>query len=225
MCWFTQTSTLISFSLILLNCSMKEALYAQHTAALYAQQTASISFTNDDMLIGTSAHNRLLYVTGVCDTMRINRILVDPGSSINLLSLNTLKSLSFSVRRLSTEKISIHGFDHKSRKALGAITLPLKFGDLETEAQFDVIDAETSYKALLGRPWLHENLVVPSTLHQCMKYIKDDEQRRIDDDIAEDKLSNALDVSSNYSLVSHCWCAPKRIPFIQYCVNELLGGR
>ena len=33
-----------------------------------------------------------------------------------------------------------------------------------------MIDAATSYNALIGRQWLHENGVVPSTLHQCIKY-------------------------------------------------------
>src|ERR1700734_2621123 len=37
-----------------------------------------------------------------------------------------------------------------------------------------VIDAEMSYNMLLGRPWIHANWIVPSTLHQCFKYI--DEQ-------------------------------------------------
>lgn len=68
-------------------------------------------------------------------------------------------------------------------RALGAVTLPLRFGSLNTQTKFYVIDAETSYKALLGRPWLHENYVVPSTLHQCMKYVKDGKQRRINGDI------------------------------------------
>ena len=33
-----------------------------------------------------------------------------------------------------------------------------------------VIDADTSYNSLLGRPWIHRNSIVPSTLHQVMKY-------------------------------------------------------
>jgi len=36
-----------------------------------------------------------------------------------------------------------------------------------------VIDAETSYNLLLGRPWIHANWIVPSTLHQCFKYVED----------------------------------------------------
>lgn len=33
-----------------------------------------------------------------------------------------------------------------------------------------MIDTRTSYNLLLGRPWIQENGVVPSTLHQCVKF-------------------------------------------------------
>ena len=35
-----------------------------------------------------------------------------------------------------------------------------------------MIDSRTTYKKLLGRPWIHENGVVTSTLHQCFKFYK-----------------------------------------------------
>lgn len=38
------------------------------------------------------------------------------------------------------------------------------------EVKFYIINADTSYRALLERPWIHNNYVIPSTLHQCMKY-------------------------------------------------------
>ncbi|XP_020082008.1 uncharacterized protein LOC109705667 [Ananas comosus] len=155
--------------------NMKEALYAKHVA--------NVIFTDEDMLLGTAHHNRPLYVTGTSDGDKINRILIDPGSSINILTLRTLKSLALNVDHLSSEKIVIQGFNQHSQKALGSIILPIKFGALRTEAKFYVINADTSYKALMGRPWLHEYNVVPSTLHQCMKYIKDGEEFRVDGDI------------------------------------------
>src|SRR3954466_14122517 len=34
-----------------------------------------------------------------------------------------------------------------------------------------VIDADTSYNLLLGRLWIHRNHIVPSALHQVMKYV------------------------------------------------------
>ncbi|KAM2668403.1 hypothetical protein EV2_020002 [Malus domestica] len=35
---------------------------------------------------------------------------------------------------------------------------------------FHVIGARTSYNLLLGRPWIHGNGVVPSTIRQCLKF-------------------------------------------------------
>jgi hypothetical protein len=154
---------------------MKEVLYATHSA--------TISFTDDDLLTRTTEHNRPLYVTGMCEGVKINRIFIDPGSSINLMPLKILKSLSLSVKHLSSEKISIQGFNRNSQKALGAVTLPITMGTLKSEAKFYVLDADTSYKALMGRPWLHENYVVPSTLHQCLKYVRDGKQYRVYGDI------------------------------------------
>ena len=44
-------------------------------------------------------------------------------------------------------------------------------GEMESSVLFHVIDAKTIYKVLIGRPWLHEYGVVPSTYHQCFKYV------------------------------------------------------
>ncbi|WP_227625222.1 hypothetical protein, partial [Klebsiella pneumoniae] len=46
-----------------------------------------------------------------------------------------------------------------------------------------IIDSETSFNALLGRPWLHEYRMVPSSLHQCIKYMLDGEEHCIKGDI------------------------------------------
>lgn len=48
---------------------MKEVLYALHTA--------SITFSEIDQLLGTTEHNRPLYVTGTSDGAKVNRILLD----------------------------------------------------------------------------------------------------------------------------------------------------
>jgi len=54
---------------------------------------------------------------------------------------------------------------------MGKIKLKCQIGDLRSEVMYYVIDADTSYNLLLGRPWIHRNSIVPSTLHQVMKYI------------------------------------------------------
>ena len=55
---------------------------------------------------------------------------------------------------------------------------------MESSALFHVIDAETTYKLLIGRPWLHECGVMPSTYHQCYKYFQDGQVKMI---VANDK--------------------------------------
>jgi hypothetical protein len=145
--------------------NMQEALFT-------AKRAACINFRNDDLLIGTSDHNRLLYITGNCGGQKIGRILVDAGSSINIMPLKTLKTITLDVKNLSDEKVIIHGFNQNSQKTIGAITLNLQCGSLKVPTKLYVIDTETSYRALLGCPWLHNNQVIPSTLHQCLKYIE-----------------------------------------------------
>ncbi|KAA0042438.1 uncharacterized protein E5676_scaffold121G001210 [Cucumis melo var. makuwa] len=53
------------------------------------------------------------------------------------------------------------------------IRLELIIGDLKASALFHVIDSRTTYKLLLGRPWIHGNGVVTSTLYQCFKFYHD----------------------------------------------------
>ncbi|KAL0290843.1 UNVERIFIED_CONTAM: hypothetical protein Sradi_7041900 [Sesamum radiatum] len=48
--------------------------------------------------------------------------------------------------------------------------MELLMDDMVSIALFHIIDAKTSYNMLLGRPWLHENVMVSSTWHQCFKY-------------------------------------------------------
>jgi hypothetical protein len=156
--------------------NMQEALFT-------AKRAACINFTDDDLLIGTIDHNRPLYIIENCGGQKVGRFLVDAGFSINIMPLKTLKTITLDVKNLSDEKVIIHGFNQNSQKALGAITLNLQCGSLKAPTKFYVIDAETSYRALLGRRWLHSSQVIASTLHQCLKYIENGKQKRIDGDV------------------------------------------
>ena len=51
---------------------------------------------------------------------------------------------------------------------------PLSNRRPEVRSDGYVIDADTSYNLLLGRPWTHTNWIIPSTLHQYFKYVEDD---------------------------------------------------
>jgi len=74
---------------------------------------------------------------------------------------------------LSTTTTTIYDFDAGSSHSLGKIRLRCRMEDLKSEVTYYVIDADTLYNLLLGRPWIHANWIIPSTLHQCFKYVED----------------------------------------------------
>jgi len=67
---------------------------------------------------------------------------------------STMNNLEITVEELSKSWIMIQGFNLESQRAIDMIHLELAMGDLPTTSIFHVIDSKTSYKLLLGRPWL-----------------------------------------------------------------------
>jgi len=90
---------------------------------------------------------------------------------------STMNNLGITMEELPESQMVIQGFSLKSQRPIGMIRLELMMGDLSTSSIFHVIDSKTSYKLLLGRPWLHEHGIVASTLYQCLKYIVQEKQR------------------------------------------------
>ncbi|KAA0056781.1 uncharacterized protein E5676_scaffold690G00370 [Cucumis melo var. makuwa] len=83
---------------------------------------------------------------------------------------STMGQLGVLMEELSNSKLAIQGFNQGSQRVIGMVRLELIIGDLKASALFHVIDSRTTYKLLLGRPWIHGNGVVISTLHQCFKF-------------------------------------------------------
>src|SRR5204862_5508906 len=106
-------------------------------------------------------------------------IQVDPGSALSIMPRRVMEHLSIPAHRLSATDTNIFGFNANSTRPMEKIKLRCQIGDLKTEVTVYVIDADTSYNLLLGRPWIHRNHIVPSTLHQVMKYVDDQGQIHI----------------------------------------------
>src|SRR3954464_1726536 len=123
-------------------------------------------------------HARPLYFTGYIGSTKIMRIQVDPGSALSIMPRRVMEHLSIPAHRLRATDTNIFGFNANSTRPMGKIKLRCQIGDLKTELAVYVIDADTSYNLLLGRPWIHRNHIVPSTLHQVMKYLDDQGQVR-----------------------------------------------
>ena len=155
----------------------KPEIYAPHTNTL--QQTPGcyicspdLTFIDEDLLLGSKPHNRPLYVSSYACEQRIERILVDGGSAINILPKMTMKRLGFTMEELSHSRLVIQGFNQEGQRAIGLIHLELIIGELKSNVLFHVIDTKMTYNMLLGRPSIHENGIMPSTLHQCVKFFQ-----------------------------------------------------
>jgi hypothetical protein len=132
-----------------------------------------ISFNDEDLLLGSKLHNQLLFIKGYVDEKMVNCILVDDGSAVNILPLKTMKELGIPMDELFPSHLMIQGFNQEGQNAIGKIRLAIHMEDMKFNALFHVIDVKTTYNMLLGRPWIHENGIISSTLHQCFKYCQD----------------------------------------------------
>ena len=83
-----------------------------------------VTFREEDLLLGTTAHNRPLYISGDFGRFRVTRMLVDPGASASLMTLTTLIHLKIDVSRLQVERMLLKGFNQASERALGSM-IPL----------------------------------------------------------------------------------------------------
>ncbi|KAA0051157.1 uncharacterized protein E5676_scaffold863G001200 [Cucumis melo var. makuwa] len=133
----------------------------------------SIDFLDEDLLLGSKLHNRPLYVYGYVREQRVDRILIDNGSAVNIMPKSTMRQLGILMDELSNSKLVIQGFNQGSQRVIGMICFELIIGDLKASALFHVIDSRTTYKLLVGHPWIHGNGVITSTLHQCFKFYQD----------------------------------------------------
>ncbi|XP_020685009.1 uncharacterized protein LOC110101440 [Dendrobium catenatum] len=91
--------------------------------ALYFKEVPGVTFSDEDLLLGTADHNRPLYISVTIDNFKVSRVLVDPGASVNIMALKILAYLRVDTRKLSSDKMMLRGFNEKGERALGSITL------------------------------------------------------------------------------------------------------
>ena len=100
----------------------------------------------------------------------VKRVLVDQGSSIEIMYPNLFKGLKLRSKDLTFYNSPLIGFDKKIVFPKGQIRLPVQTGTRVVEVNFIMVDAYSPYTAIVARPWLHVVDAVSSTLHLKVKY-------------------------------------------------------
>jgi hypothetical protein len=153
---------------------------AKHNLLCHSMEFNQITFAEDDKVLECDDHNNPLYIEGNTTSAHLWRILIDPGSAVNILPVRSLTWTGYTIDDLDPTEVVICGFNNQGTSALGSITVKIQMSSFSFKARFFVIESNTSYSALLGRPWIHKYHIVPSTLHQCLKSLDGKgEQHRI----------------------------------------------
>jgi hypothetical protein len=90
----------------------------------------------------------------------IGKILVDNGSSTDILFMKTFEKMSLSQHILQPLEYPLLGFGGKPIKSVGKIALPISFEDLDNARTktltFDVVDMYHPYLAIFGRGFINK---------------------------------------------------------------------
>jgi hypothetical protein len=133
----------------------------------------SLSFSDDELPEKGRNHNLALHIPVFCKSDSISNVLVDTGSSLNVMSKVTLDKLAYHGAQLRPSGMIVKAFDGSRKSVIGEIDLPIVVGPHEVLITFQVMNIQASYSCLLGRPWIHEAGAVTSTLHQKLKFVRD----------------------------------------------------
>ena len=105
----------------------------------------------------------------------MKRVMIDQGSAAEIIYLDLYKGLGLKPEDLTTYNFPLVSFEGKMVVPKGQIRLPVQAGTNVVEVDFIVVDAFSSYTAIMGRPWLHSLGAVSSTLHHKVKYPSGDQ--------------------------------------------------
>ncbi|XP_058189227.1 uncharacterized protein LOC131306816 [Rhododendron vialii] len=130
-----------------------------------------ITFSSDDLKGVQLPHTDALVVTVTIDKSTVQRVLIDQGSSADVMFYSTFKSLEFSLAQLRTASTPFISFTGAPVWPLGLITLPVRAGSRVLEIEFVVVASPSPYNVILGRTWLHEMKAVASTFRQVVKFV------------------------------------------------------
>ena len=115
-------------------------------------------------------HDDALVVTLRIGGYDVRRVMVDQGSAAEIMYPNLYKGLGLKPEDLTTYSSPLVSFKSKMVTPKGQIRLPVQAGTDVVEVDFIMVDAFSSYTAIIGRPWLYSLGAVSSTLHQKVKY-------------------------------------------------------
>ncbi|XP_070010102.1 uncharacterized protein [Nicotiana sylvestris] len=112
-------------------------------------------------------YDALVITLRIADT-DVKRIMVDDGSGACIVHPRVLMQMRLE-DKLILRCITLMGFNNAVERTSGEIVLPILAGGVTLETTFHVMNQETAYNAIIGRPWIHAMRAIPSSFYQMRR--------------------------------------------------------
>ena len=96
-------------------------------------------------------HYGALILTLCINNFDVHRVLVDPGSTTELLHLPALTQMKVSLSHLSSTSRVLSEFNGSTTMTVGDIALSVKAGPVTQQVLFSMVKDLGSYNAIIGR--------------------------------------------------------------------------
>jgi hypothetical protein len=113
---------------------------------------------------------------GLANNMRFSKVLIDNGSTINIMYRDTMQKLGIKENMLEPSKTTFHSIvPGLSCVPMGKIRIDVMFGNQDNcrleNLMFEVVDLDSPYHALLGRPALAKFMASTHVAYLKMKML------------------------------------------------------
>ncbi|KAL0307573.1 UNVERIFIED_CONTAM: hypothetical protein Sangu_3021700 [Sesamum angustifolium] len=135
---------------------------------------SEITFNKQDLERLLPATNDAIVIAATIANFWIKKILIDSGSSRNILFYRVFPQMGIDNARLTPMNTALTNFSGDIVEPLGEIVLPISLGSYPRRTTkfvtFLVVDSPSAYNVIFGRPNLNLFQAVASTYHLKIKF-------------------------------------------------------
>ena len=110
----------------------------------------NLSFCDEKLPYEGRKHNMALHISMNCKNDSLYNVLIDNGSTLNVIPRSTLMKLKYQGTPMRPSGIIVKAFDGSRNFVIGEVDLPIHIGPNLFQITFQVMDIASSYSCLLG---------------------------------------------------------------------------
>ncbi|XP_015947439.1 uncharacterized protein LOC107472422 [Arachis duranensis] len=138
------------------------------------KQQPEVTFTHADFNSNIQNLDDPVVITLQLGDLLVKKVLLDPGSSADVLFYSTFQKMKLSDNVLQSTGGDLVGFSGERVPILGSVWLQTTLGEQPfsktNDIQYLVVDCFSPYNLILGRPFLNKFGAIVSTVHLCVKF-------------------------------------------------------